>query len=174
MTTSAAGNACVPYARCRPRVSAVTRESVVRIAWRRLDVPGHERAELWRTADGWRLSELVTLDGAAPARIDYALACDVSWRPARCALRGTSASSPVMMDIARDPCGSWIANVCAAWVRFPELTIEPLEQRYTRLAAHRYLYESTGGTFRRELTVDDHGFVIDYPGLWIAQPRHET
>ena len=64
------------------------------------------------------------------------------------------------------------ADVRAAWVRFPELAIELLEQRYTRLAAHRYLYESAGGTFRRELTVDDHGFVVDYPGLWIA--HHDT
>lgn len=61
----------------------------------------------------------------------------------------------------------------AAWVRFPELSIEPLEQRYTRLAPHRYLYESAGGTFRRELTVDDNGFAVDYSGLWIAH-QHDT
>lgn len=59
--------------------------------------------------------------------------------------------------------------VRAAWVRFPELTVDVLEQRYTRLAEFTYLYESAGGNFRRELTVNEHGFVIDYPGLWIVE-----
>jgi len=58
------------------------------------------------------------------------------------------------------------AVVRAAWIRFPELTTEVLEQSYTRLSSERYLYESAGGSFRRELTVDAFGFVLDYPGLW--------
>ena len=58
------------------------------------------------------------------------------------------------------------ANVRAAWIRFPELTLEPLEQTYTRLAELTYRYESAGGEFKRELTVNDDGFVVDYPGLW--------
>jgi hypothetical protein len=62
------------------------------------------------------------------------------------------------------------AAVRAAWVRFPELTLELLEQTYTRLAEHVYLYESADGAFRRELTVNADGFVVDYPGLW----RDET
>src|SRR5438270_10564532 len=33
------------------------------------------------------------------------------------------------------------ADVRAAWVRFPELTIELLEQSYTRLTEHTYLNE---------------------------------
>jgi hypothetical protein len=41
-----------------------------------------------------------------------------------------------------------------------------LEQTYTRLSESTYLYESAGGAFRRELTVNDDGFVVDYPGLW--------
>lgn len=63
------------------------------------------------------------------------------------------------------------ATVRAAWVRFPELTCEVLEQAYTRLAPERYLYESAGGTFRRELIVDAAGFVLDYPGLWLAEDQ---
>ena len=58
------------------------------------------------------------------------------------------------------------ANVRAAWVRFPELTLEVLEQTYTRVAELTYLYESAGGEFKRELTVNSDGFVVDYPGLW--------
>lgn len=61
------------------------------------------------------------------------------------------------------------APVRAAWVRFPELTVEILEQSYTRVSTDRYLYESDGGNFRRELTVDDTGFVLLYPGLWQAE-----
>jgi uncharacterized protein len=61
------------------------------------------------------------------------------------------------------------ARVRAAWLRFPELTLDVLEQVYTRRGADRYLYESAGGAFRRELTVDASGLVLDYPGLWIAE-----
>lgn len=61
------------------------------------------------------------------------------------------------------------ASVRAAWVRFPELTIEVLEQVYTRRSRDRYLYESAGGAFRRELRVDEVGFVLDYPDLWRAE-----
>lgn len=54
----------------------------------------------------------------------------------------------------------------AAWVRFPELTLEPLPQEYQRLAERRYLYSSRGGAFTAELDVDDNGLVIDYEGIW--------
>lgn len=65
------------------------------------------------------------------------------------------------------------APVRAAWVRFPDLTVEVLEQRYTRLSVHRYRYESAGGAFSRELTVDATGLVIEYPDFWIAEGRAE-
>ena len=60
-------------------------------------------------------------------------------------------------------------EVRAAWVKFPDLTLEPLDQKYTRLQADKYLYESAGGKFRRELTVDDYGFVLEYPDFWKAE-----
>jgi len=59
----------------------------------------------------------------------------------------------------------------AAWIRFPDLTTDVLEQVYTRLSPERYLYESAGGSFRRELVVDATGFVSAYPGLWRAEAR---
>lgn len=61
------------------------------------------------------------------------------------------------------------AVVRAAWVRFPELTVEVLEQMYTRVDSARYQYESAGGRFRRELTVDAFGCVVEYPGIWRAE-----
>jgi uncharacterized protein len=56
------------------------------------------------------------------------------------------------------------ATVVAAWVKFPELTVQPLSQRYTRLAINTYHYESTG--FSAEIAVDDLGLVTAYPGGW--------
>jgi uncharacterized protein len=63
----------------------------------------------------------------------------------------------------------------AAWVRFPELTVEPLPQRYLRLAERRYRYESAGGAFVAEIEVDDLGLVTTYEGGWrrtAASPDH--
>jgi hypothetical protein len=57
------------------------------------------------------------------------------------------------------------AEVTAAWIRFPDLSIEPLHQRYTRLDANRYRYESDTG-FSAELTVDDQCLVVTYAGGW--------
>ena len=61
------------------------------------------------------------------------------------------------------------AAVRAAWVRFPALTVEVLEQTYTRTGDATYVYESAGGAFRRELSVNPDGFILDYPGLWRAE-----
>lgn len=61
--------------------------------------------------------------------------------------------------------------VTAAWIRFPSLDLAPLEQRYTRLAEHRYRYESGGGAFTAELEVDGRGLVVDYPPAWMRVRR---
>lgn len=58
------------------------------------------------------------------------------------------------------------ADLRAAWVRFPELTVEVLEQRYARTAPTAYRYESRGGRFTADLTVDEHGVVVSYGDLW--------
>jgi len=53
-------------------------------------------------------------------------------------------------------------SVIAAWVKFPELEIQLLSQRYTRLATNIYRYESNTG-FSAEIVVDDLGLVTTYP-----------
>ena len=63
------------------------------------------------------------------------------------------------------------AEVRAAWLRFPGFTLEPLPQVYRRLSRDTYRYESAGGTFFRELEVDDAGFVTKYPGFFEASSR---
>jgi hypothetical protein len=65
-----------------------------------------------------------------------------------------------------DPAIGESVDVTAAWVRFPDLTIEPLPQRYTRLAERRYRYESAGGAFVAEIDVDDLGLVTTYERGW--------
>jgi hypothetical protein len=74
-----------------------------------------------------------------------------------------------------DPAIGEAVAVTAAWVRFPELTIEPLPQTYTRLAERRYRYESAGGAFVAEIEVDDLGLVTAYEAGWrriAASPDH--
>jgi hypothetical protein len=56
-------------------------------------------------------------------------------------------------------------SIIAAWVKFPELTVQPLSQRYTRLGNDAYRYESNTG-FSAEIVVDDLGLVKAYPGVW--------
>jgi hypothetical protein len=53
-----------------------------------------------------------------------------------------------------------------AWVRFPELTLEPLAQRYARAEERLFRYTSRGGAFHADLTVDEDAMVIDYQGVW--------
>jgi uncharacterized protein len=57
------------------------------------------------------------------------------------------------------------APVRAAWLRFPSLIFEPLDQTYHRLAERTWRYESATG-FATTLEVDEAGMVIDYPPAW--------
>jgi len=60
------------------------------------------------------------------------------------------------------------AEVNAAWLRFPSFELEPLAQVYARLDEFKYRYSSGDGGFVRDLTVNEIGFVTDYPGFWRA------
>jgi len=57
-----------------------------------------------------------------------------------------------------------------AYVLPPELDVRAVEQRYTRLAESRFLYEGLSTGFSAELDVDDHGIVKDYPGVFRLLP----
>jgi hypothetical protein len=63
------------------------------------------------------------------------------------------------------------AEVRAAWLRFPSLTLEPLAQVYRREGPTRYRYSSSGGRFARAVEVDGEGLVTRYPGLWELDAR---
>ena len=58
------------------------------------------------------------------------------------------------------------AAVRAAWLRFPDLDLVPLEQTYQRLGESTYRYSSSDGQFVAQLTVNAHGLVTHYEGLW--------
>lgn len=57
-------------------------------------------------------------------------------------------------------------EVTAAWIRFPQLIIEPLEQVYERIGDRLYRYSSSGGAFTAELIVDQFGLIMNYPPAW--------
>jgi hypothetical protein len=44
--------------------------------------------------------------------------------------------------------------------------LKPVAQKYSRLSANVYGYENLASGFTADLTVDNEGFVIDYPGAW--------
>ena len=58
------------------------------------------------------------------------------------------------------------AEIVTAYVAFPELAVSPDPQRYTRLSAARWRYESLDSDFIREIDTDAEGFVTLYPGLF--------
>ena len=60
-------------------------------------------------------------------------------------------------------------RVRAAWLRFPDFTLEPLEQLYHRIDEGTYRYESAGGSFVADLRVNGAGFVTSYPNFWQAE-----
>lgn len=178
--------------------------------WRRLDVPGHDFAQLVPSPNGgWRLSgvALFAYQGQ-PCRLDYVVLGDASGSPSSAAVSGSLAGVPVRRAIAATPDGRWTldgspqpaldglrdldlafspatnqlclrrlnlqpgqqADVTAAWLRFPELTLVPLPQRYRRVDDCRYAYESFAPSpWATTLTVAADGAVVDYPELWQAE-----
>jgi uncharacterized protein len=61
------------------------------------------------------------------------------------------------------------ADVPAAYVRVPDNRVERLEQSYARLPGTdeqlRFDYESPAFDYRAVLEYDEHGFILDYPGI---------
>jgi len=55
-------------------------------------------------------------------------------------------------------------DVRVAWVRLPDLTVEPAEQSYARADERTWIFGSDG--FEAELAVDEDGLVVTYGDLW--------
>ena len=63
------------------------------------------------------------------------------------------------------------APVRSAWLRFPELRLEPLEQTYTREGAQSFRYRALVDReqFIARLETDEFGRVLLFEGLWEAE-----
>ena len=58
-------------------------------------------------------------------------------------------------------------EILAVYVQVPSLAVSTDRQRYTCLeAGKRYRYESVDSDFTRDIEVDEHGLVVNYPGLF--------
>jgi uncharacterized protein len=66
------------------------------------------------------------------------------------------------------------AEIRAAYITVPELTVAPAPQRYTRLAPDGYRYEGLGTGFAAEISVDQDGLVLDYPGVFLRVHRPDA
>ncbi len=178
--------------------------------WRRLDLPGRERARIEKTPRGWHLTgELEIEEASARARLLYGIECESDWRTRRAVVTGSASGAPLRFEFAADGQGHWALNgdpvpllegaldidlgftpatnllpirrlnlsvgeraeVRTAWLRFPELRVEMLEQSYDRETACVFRYEALVGDepFRARLTTDEFGRVLVYEGLWEAE-----
>lgn len=61
-------------------------------------------------------------------------------------------------------------TIKVAYVSLPNLAVDAVEQRYSRLTDNRYLYEGLSTGFVAELEVDSYGIVGDYPGVFRMAP----
>jgi hypothetical protein len=112
-------------------------------------------SERWlriRTVDGeWYTNE--QLSEAVSGCVDI----DLGWSPST----NTLPIRRLQLDI-----GQSSGAVIAAWVRFPDLILEPLPQEYLRVSDQQYRYSSRGGAFVAQISVDDAGLPLDYEGIW--------
>jgi hypothetical protein len=97
-----------------------------------------------------------TTNGQAMAGLDGCVDVDLEWSP--------STNTLPIRRLGLSPGES--KAVTAAWVRFPSLEVERLEQSYERIDDRRYRYGS--GHFTAELLVDEDGLVVQYGFNWKA------
>ena len=102
-----------------------------------------------------------TLNGAPLPLVEGALDIDLGFTPA------TNLLPIRRLDLAVGE----RADVRTAWVRFPELQVETLEQSYQREAARVFRYDALvdGERFHARLDTDEFGRVLLYEGLWEAE-----
>jgi hypothetical protein len=99
----------------------------------------------WRRADGVTLPEL-----------DGCLDPDISM-------------TPFTNTVAIRRLGSKVgeaAEIKVAYVLVPELSLRAAPQRYTHLSQRLWRFDGLDIDFTADITVDEDGFVVDYPGLF--------
>jgi hypothetical protein len=140
----------------------LTYEVVCDTAWRTL----HGRVEGWlgdrpvafriaRTnADGWTLNDLTV------PNLESCVDLDLGFTPA------TNLLPLRRLDLAE----SQAADAPAAWLDVSAGTLALLPQRYERRSSTTYWYEAPTVHYAALLEVAPTGFVLQYPGLWEAEP----
>lgn len=133
--------------------------------------------EAWRTQAAW--VSIKTNKGRR--RLGLFVTADARWivnRKEQANLRGCididleiSPATNTLPIRRLDPKVGEAHEIGVARVRFPDLTVEPTRQRYTRVAARRYRFEGLDTGFAVDILVDDAGLVIDYPALWARAPN---
>jgi uncharacterized protein len=98
-----------------------------------------------------------TANGQRVSQLDGCLDMDLEWSPSTNTL-------PIRRLKLAEHRESGLID--AAWIRFPELALDRLEQRYTLLADRCYRYSSGQGQFTAEIVVDERGIVEEYKGYW--------
>jgi hypothetical protein len=95
-------------------------------------------------------------DGAALPELDGVMDIDISATP----FTNTLPIRRLRVGMGRS------ADVDTAYVRLPAMSVGRDAQRYTRLEEGRWRYEARDRSFERELSVDEDGIVLEYPGLF--------
>lgn len=60
------------------------------------------------------------------------------------------------------------AEVMAAWICFPQFTVQPLLQSYEKTGDNTYIYRSIDSGYTAHLQVDANGVAINYEDQWKA------
>jgi uncharacterized protein len=111
----------------------------------------HKTLDLRRSADGrW------TADGRELPDLDSALDCDLGLSP-------LTNSMPVLRHGLLDAAGS--VDLVLAWVSVPDLAVHASRQGYTGLGDGVVRFDSLDDTFTADITFDEDGLVLDYPGI---------
>jgi uncharacterized protein len=111
----------------------------------------HNTLDLWRSEEGrW------TVDGRNLDELEGALDCDLGLSP-------LTNSMPVLRHGLLRETSS--VELVMAWISVPDLAVHADGQRYTGLGGGVVRFESLDGTFTAEITFDDDGLVVDYPGI---------
>ena len=82
-----------------------------RILWRRLDVPGHEIADVRRVENAWRLiGTSVFAHDQRPCKLDYVITCNDSWWTTAASVTGVAGDSEIDLHVAVDAKRRWRVN----------------------------------------------------------------
>lgn len=128
----------------------------------------------------WRTRSALVEGEAGGALVRFALAADGAGQWTRDGNPLPDLSGALDVDLGFTPATNTLpirrlalvvggsAPVRSAWLRFPELRLEPLEQTYTREAEQTFRYHAfvDGEPFIARLDTDVFGWVVRYEGLW--------